>query len=444
MSVDAPETSPSSLSPARAADKPLLKALLGEALSSPPIWMMRQAGRYLPEYRALRAEAGSFLNLCYDPPKAAEVTLQPLRRFAFDAAILFSDILVIPQALGQDLTFVTGEGPRLTPWTPARPVPALDEAALHKVLGPVYETVARVSEALDGSSDLPLRYLRSEEPDTPSGSSDFPPSINRKAIGQTLIGFAGAPWTVATYMVNGRGSKTDHSETLAVARANGDWFDSLIALLVDATVAYLDRQVRAGLPSGSRKAIGQINPPSSTEATGQINPSSSSATRDRTKNIIPPTGKPEGGGAEVIKLFDSWAGSLIDKDERRRWSVGPLLEIARRMKALHPSVPVMLFPRGVGASLTEYQSPHVDGLAVGQHDDLTWAVENIDRRTCLQGNLDPQLLIEGGTALDAGIDRILEVTAGRAHIFNLGHGITPPTPVENVARMVARVKNYRS
>ncbi|MBX9682704.1 MAG: uroporphyrinogen decarboxylase [Hyphomicrobium sp.] len=330
----------------------------GEALSPPPIWLMRQAGRYLPEYRATRAEAGGFLNLCYTPKLAAEVTLQPIRRYGFDAAILFSDILVVPDALGQQLTFAEGEGPRLNP---VRDVADLGRLAVSNTASKyalVWETVQRLRQ------DLPKETA--------------------------LIGFCGAPWTVATYMVQGEGS-TDQAKARLWAYRDPAGFQTLIDLLVETSITYLDGQVKAG--------------------------------------------------ADVLQIFDTWAGSLPD-DQFDRWVVEPTKAIRAALKAKHPTVPVIGFPRGAGPMAGWYVSETgVNGIGC---DTATppWVMSEAfeDEDVVVQGNLDPLLLVSGGAQMDERIDEILEEMDGKRFIFNLGHGIVPETPPEHVAQLVARVR----
>lgn len=335
--------------------KTLLRALAGETLPVPPVWMMRQAGRYLPEYRATRAQAGDFLSLCYTPDLAAEVTLQPIRRFGFDAAILFADILLVPDALGADLWFVTGEGPRLSTVTTQADLDRLKPAdAIHEHLAPIYETV---------------RILRRELP------GEVP-----------LIGFAGAPWTVATYMIAGRGTP-DQAPAHALKTENRPLFEALLERLTDATIDYLSMQVEAG--------------------------------------------------AEVIKLFDSWAGSLTAEDFDA-YALGPARRITTALKARHPGLPVIVFPREAGPRYSGFlRATSADCLALDTSVDLAWAAAELQPEGCVQGNLDPALMVEGGPRLDAEVRRIRDALAGGPHIFNLGHGITPEADPDNVARMLA-------
>jgi len=330
----------------------------GETPDVPPIWLMRQAGRYLPEYRAVRAEAGDFLTLCYTPKLAAEVTLQPIRRYGFDAAILFSDILVVPDALGQAVRFAEGEGPRLDPIRSADAMGRLDLARAAAKFDIVAETVARLRQDLPGET--------------------------------ALIGFCGAPWTVATYMVQGQGSQ-DQIEARLWAYRDPEGFAALIELLVAASIDYLDRQVRAG--------------------------------------------------ADCLMIFDTWAGALPD-DEFDRWVVAPTRAIREAVKDLHPDVPVIGFPRGAGATAVWYVSETgVDGIGCDTATPPFVMSEAFDEEdVVVQGNLDPLLLVAGGARLDERVDEILDLMRGKRFIFNLGHGIVPQTPPENVARLVARVR----
>ena len=314
--------------------RPVVEALQRKTSNRVPFWLMRQAGRYLPEYRELRKKAGSFLDLCFTPDYAVEVTLQPLRRFDMDAAILFSDILVIPYALGQKLDFVEGEGPRLG---------VLDADALSydsTKLFPVYET---------------LRQLRQK----------LPPE-------KTLIGFAGAPWTVACYMVDGQGGG-DFIKTKIMAFTQPEKFDALINTLIDATSGYLISQIRAG--------------------------------------------------ADVVQLFDSWSG-LLPEPYFTRWAITPAKEICRRIKKEFPYVPIIGFPRGAGMLYKSYAFfAGVDGIGIDTQTPMSWAVKEIGTQACLQGNLDPVLLLAGGNALEQGVLDILNAAKGQPFIFNLGHGI---------------------
>ncbi len=338
--------------------KPILRALSGERLPVPPGWMLRQAGRYLPEYRATRAQAGDFLSLCYTPDLAAEVTLQPIRRYGFDAAILFADILLVPQALGADLWFVTGEGPRLSTITDAAGVAALKPVeAIHETLNPVYETV---------------RILARE----------LPPEV-------TLIGFAGAPWTVATYMIAGRGTP-DQGPAHAMKKADRAAFIALLDRITDATIEYLCAQIEAG--------------------------------------------------AEVIKLFDSWAGSLKGRDFDD-FALEPAKRIIAALKARHPTVPVIAFPREAGPRYAGFaRATGADCVALDNSVSADWAAAEVQKDGCVQGNLDPRLLVTGGEALETETRRIVRAFSNGPHIFNLGHGITPDADPENVHRMLAAIR----
>ena len=338
--------------------KTLLRALAGETLPTPPIWMMRQAGRYLPEYRATRAEAGDFLSLCYTPDLAAEVTLQPIRRFGFDAAILFADILLVPQALGADLWFVTGEGPRLSTVTTAADFDGLKPAdAIHDTLSPVYETVRILSRALPAAT--------------------------------TLIGFAGAPWTVATYMIAGRGTP-DQGPAHRLKNESPEVFDALIGRITEATIDYLSMQIEAG--------------------------------------------------AEVIKLFDSWAGSLTGADFDR-YALEPAKRIIAALKARHPGVPVIAFPREAGDRYVGFaRATGADCVALDNSVDASWAAANVQSDGCVQGNLAPSHMVTGGQALVDETRRIVEAFRNGPHVFNLGHGITPDANPDNVQRMIDTVR----
>ncbi|MEA3000594.1 MAG: uroporphyrinogen decarboxylase [Sphingomonadales bacterium] len=335
--------------------KPLLSALKGEKTYKTAIWLMRQAGRYLPEYRALRASKGGFLELATDPDAAAEVTLQPIRRFGFDGAILFSDILMVPWALGQDLAFEAGEGPRLSP-------PLADSAlsTLARVparLEPVYATVEKVA-------------------------ADLPEST-------TFLGFAGSPWTVATYMVAGRGSR-DQGEARRYAYRDSAAFQAIIDAISEMTVDYLSRQIEAGV--------------------------------------------------EAVQLFDSWAGSLSPA-QFERWVIAPTARIVAALKARHPETPVIGFPKGAGGKLPAYaRETGVDAIGLDETVDPAWADAALPTGMPVQGNLDPLALIAGGEALETGVERILSSLAGRPHIFNLGHGILPETPIEHVEALLRLVR----
>lgn len=346
-------------SEAVSARKPMLAVLNGEKVSPPPIWMMRQAGRYLPEYRQLRTEKGSFLDLVYDSDAAAEVTLQPLRRFpGLDAAILFSDILIVPFAIGQNLSFVAGEGPRLTPPLVSSALPDLQ--AFPARLEPIYETVRKVKAALDPA--------------------------------KTLIGFAGAPWTVATYMVAGQGSR-DQGETRQLAYSDPGLFGAIIERIETVTLDYLSGQIEAG--------------------------------------------------AEAVQLFDSWAGSLAPA-EFERWVIDPTSRIAGAIKARHPEVKVIGFPKGAGGKLPAYaRETGIDAIGLDETVDPVWANQQLPPDLPVQGNLDPLALLSGGEGIKEAVGRVLDAFAGRPHIFNLGHGILQQTPIAHVEQMIAEVKTRR-
>ena len=338
------------------ADKPLLSVLRSERLDPPPVWLMRQAGRYLPEYRQLREEKGSFLDLVYDSEAAAEVTLQPLKRFPqLDAAILFSDILIIPFAIGQNLSFIAGEGPRLTP--------PLVNAKLEELqtfparLEPIYATVAKVKAELDPT--------------------------------KALIGFAGSPWTVATYMVAGEGSR-EQAETRRLAYVDPGAFGAIVERIEEVTFDYLSGQIEAGV--------------------------------------------------EVVQLFDSWAGSLAPA-EFERWVIAPTARLVERLKQRHPDVPIIGFPKGAGGKLVAYAAETgVEAIGVDETVDPAWAAKELPSRVVVQGNLDPLALVAGGDALRRSVTRILDALAGRTHIFNLGHGILPDTPIAHVEELLGQVK----
>lgn len=341
-------------------DKLFLKTLKGELTERVPFWFMRQAGRYLPEYMALRAEAGSFLDLCYNPGFATEVTLQPIRRFSMDAAILFSDILVIPHALGQDLAFKVGEGPVLTPVNNLEKLEALSMDRLHDHLSPVYQTVSNLSERL-------------------------PENV-------ALIGFAGAPWTVATYMVGGRGSK-DQADTRLMAYQDRETFTKLIDLLVRSTSEYLIKQVDHG--------------------------------------------------AEALQIFDSWSGSL-PADEFITWCVEPMQKIVENIRAAHPDIPIIGFPKGAGAKIKNYiNKTKVNAVSIDTSMSTSWVRDSIQPLCTVQGNLDPLLLVGGGAPLEKAVYHILDHLKDGAHVFNLGHGIIPQTPPENVKMVSDIILNYR-
>ena len=338
--------------------KSILRALAGETLPTPPIWMMRQAGRYLPEYRATRAEAGDFLSLCYNSELAAEVTLQPIRRYGFDAAILFADILLLPQALGAELWFETGEGPRMSTITDATGLKTMKPAdAIHDHLAPVYETV---------------RILARE----------LPPET-------TLIGFAGAPWTVATYMIAGRGTP-DQAPAHLLRSQDRTTFEAIIDRLTEATIEYLSMQVEAG--------------------------------------------------AEVVKLFDSWAGSL-QGDDFDAYSLAPMRKITQTLKDRHPGLPIIAFPRGAGERYVgAHAATGADCIALDDGVTAAWAAGHVQTAGCVQGNLASSHMVTGGDTLVQETRKILEALSNGPHIFNLGHGITPDADPENVQLMIDTVR----
>jgi uroporphyrinogen decarboxylase len=343
--------------PVVSAAKSLLRALAGEALAVPPIWLMRQAGRYLPEYRALRTKAPDFLSFCLMPELAAEATLQPIRRFAFDAAIVFSDILVVPYALGQRVGFREGEGPSLEALTGESDIRKLEPNRAIERIAPVQETLRQVRTAL-------------------------PKDV-------ALIGFAGAPWTVATYMVEG-GTSRDFIRTKRWAFSDPTGFAALIDRLVSTTTDYL---------------LGQIE-----------------------------------AGAEAIQLFDSWAG-VLPEAEFRRWVIEPTARITRTLKARYPSVPIIGFPRGAGVLYEAYtEDSGVDAVSLDSAVPLAWAREHLQARHTVQGNLDPVLLLTGGPAMAAAVRGIVTALRGRPFVFNLGHGILPETPPEHVTALVEHVR----
>ncbi len=336
--------------------KPLLSVLNGQRIDQPPVWLMRQAGRYLPEYRALRAQKGGFLELVNDAAAAAEVTLQPIRRFGFDGAILFSDILVIPHALGQNLWFEEGEGPRLAPKLVDHDIATLVSAP--ERLTSIYDTVARVREAL-------------------------PPQT-------TLLGFAGSPWTVATYMIAGQGSK-EQAEARRYAYRDPVAFNVIIGAIVDLTVTYLSRQIEAG--------------------------------------------------ADAVQLFDSWSGSLSPA-QFERWVIAPTVDIVTQLRAVHPNVPIIGFPKGAGGKLPAYaRETGVSALGIDETVDPKWASASLPAGLPVQGNLDPLALIAGGETLSSAVKSILEAFSDRPHIFNLGHGILPDTPIAHVEALLSQLRS---
>ena len=338
-----------------------MDVLSGHRLPVPPVWMMRQAGRYLPEYRAVRKKAGGFLDLCFNPEFAAEVTLQPIRRFGFDAAIIFSDILVIPHALGRTVRFEVGEGPRLDPLDTPDKIATLSRTADFAKLEPVYEALRRVRHTLD-------------------------PKI-------ALIGFCGAPWTVATYMVAGQGTP-DQAPARMLAYRNPDAFAQIIDVLIENSIQYLVGQLKAG--------------------------------------------------ANVLQIFDTWAGVLPPR-EFERWSVEPTRLIVEGVRKHAPGAKIIGFPRGAGAMLPNYvERTRVDGVSIDWAAEPSLVRERVQNRVAVQGNLDPLALIAGGAALDRAVDDVLENYGKGRLIFNLGHGIQPETPIAHVEQMLKRVRAYRS
>ena len=338
-------------------DTPLRRAFNAQANAIPPIWLMRQAGRYLPEYREIRAKATSFLDFCYTPRLSVEATLQPIRRFGFDAAILFSDILVVPDALGQKVSFEAGEGPQLEPVDTAQRLLALRSEIDLDRLSPVFEAVQRIKSLLP--TDVPL------------------------------LGFCGAPWTVASYMVAGKGT-SDQAPARLLAYRDPDLFAALIERLLEASIVYLLRQIEAGV--------------------------------------------------DAVQIFDSWAGVLPQR-EFRRWCLEPVRKIIAGLKKLRPDVPIILFPRGVGSHLVELaRTSGADVIGLDTSVDLSFAADAVQQLLPVQGNLDPLALLAGGAALDAAVADILRALGGGPLIFNLGHGILPETPVAHVTRLVNLVR----
>jgi len=341
-------------------NKPLLDVLHHQRRSPPPIWLMRQAGRYLPEYRAVREKVDDFLKLCFTPELAAEVTLQPLRRFGFDAAILFSDILVVPYALGQPVRFSAGEGPQLDPIVDRGDLGRLKAEIDHGVLAPVHETIREVKGRIG-------------------------PNV-------ALLGFCGAPWTVASYMVAGRGTP-DQEPARLFAYTDAKAFGGLIDKLIDASADYLVRQLQAGV--------------------------------------------------DAVQIFDTWAG-VLPAEEFVCWCVEPTQRILAKVRREVPGAKVIGFPRGIGTGFLRYiEDVPVDAVGLDWSVDLAFARDQIQCRVPVQGNLDPLVLVAGGAALDQAVDRILEAFSERPFIFNLGHGILPHTPIAHVEQMLARVRGFR-
>ena len=346
----------SPVNPATIAERKVLSVLAGESVFPPPIWVMRQAGRYLPEYRATRAQAGGFLDLCYNPKLATEVTMQPIRRFGFDAAILFSDILVIPDALGRKVAFQEGEGPVLEPLSLDR-VGELDPSRIHDRLGPVYEAVELIRAAL-------------------------PPET-------TFLGFCGAPWTVATYMIAGRGT-SDQAPARKAALTDPVGFQALMDVLVAASISYLARQIECG--------------------------------------------------ADAVQIFDTWAG-VLDEAEFERWVIAPTKRIVAGLRAIHPGARIIGFPKGTQALLARFVAETgVDAVGIDWTMPHAFAREHIQSKVAVQGNLDPMRVVVGVRALDEGVDRVLEGLGSGRLIFNLGHGITPEADPANMGRLVERVR----
>ena len=338
-------------------NKPIVDVLNGGSLKPPPVWLMRQAGRYLPEYRALREKAGGFLDLVFNPEFAAEVTLQPVRRFSFDAAILFSDILVVPHALGQRVTFTAGEGPLLDPIKDRTDFERLTSEVNHQVLAPIYETIRRVKVAL-------------------------PPPV-------ALLGFCGAPWTVATYMIAGHGTP-DQAPARLFAYRDAAAFDVLMDVLVEASASYLVRQLQAG--------------------------------------------------ADAVQIFDTWAG-VLSPEQFARWCIAPTRRIVTMVRLQVPGARIIGFPRGAGSQLPRYVvETGVDAVGLDWMIDRDFACERVQSIVPVQGNLDPLVLLAGGVALDRAVDAVMAAFAGRPFIFNLGHGILPETPIAHVEQMLKRVR----
>lgn len=340
--------------------KLLLETLSGNPGERVPFWFMRQAGRYLPEYREVRASTNSFMEFCYSPEKAAEVTLQPIRRYDMDGAILFADILVVPDGLGQNVWFEAGVGPKLTPVREEAAFSTLGMAGFHDKVAPVYDTVARLKQALPAD--------------------------------KTLLGFAGAPWTVLTYMIEGSGSK-DHGAARQLGYGNPQLFGRMLDLLVEATSEYLCRQIEAG--------------------------------------------------ADAVQIFDSWAAA-IPEPMFDAWIIEPTREIVSRVRARHPDTPIIGFPRLAGAQYERFvASTGVNAVSLDTGVPLDWAAEKLQPSVCVQGNIDPHLVVAGGKPMVEEANRILETLKSGPHIFNLGHGFVPETPPENVKLLSETIKAFR-
>ena len=347
------------MSRVKAAGK-FLQMMAGTRFPTPPVWLMRQAGRYLPEYRAVRATTKSFLEFCYTPDKAVEVTLQPIRRFGFDAAIIFSDILVVPDALGQKVWFEEGEGPKLEALTDPSQFGRLSRARIADHLAPVYEAIRQTRAALPAET--------------------------------ALLGFAGAPFTLACYMIEGSGSK-DFAKVKKWAYAHPESFGLLIDLLVEAVVDHLAYQVEAGV--------------------------------------------------DAVQLFDSWAG-VLPEEQLFHWSLDPMVRIAKGLRERHPDVPIIAFPRAVGPAMLMYRRPDTfSALSIDTGIGAHWAAKELQPHICLQGNLDPIMLVAGGQAMEREATRILDKLGHGSFVFNLGHGVVPQTPPDNVARLVDIVRSWK-
>ena len=339
--------------------KPILQVLNGKSFNPPPFWLMRQAGRYLPEYRKIRSQVENFLDLCLTPKHAVEITLQPIRRYSMDAAILFSDILIVPYALGQNVDFKKSKGPVLEKLSNISKFCDFNIKTFHHSLRPVYETISLVKEELDNNT--------------------------------TLIGFCGAPWTVATYMIEG-GSTRDFTRVMSFAFSQPETFQNLLSLLIEASFHYLNKQIDSG--------------------------------------------------AEVIQIFDSWAGVLNEK-EFRQWVIKPTKEIIRRLHTNHPHIPVIGFPRQAGPLYTDYiKETGVAAISLDQTASVSWAAQKIQPLCAVQGNLDPHVLVAGGEAMKESLKEILSTLGGAPFIFNLGHGILPTTPPEHVAELTAFIRSW--